>query len=40
MESLLEHRLHRVVTANELQFGFMPEGETTDAVFILSELQE
>ena len=29
-----------MVTANEMQFGYMPELGTIDAVFILSKLQE
>ena len=35
VEMVLEERLHRKVSANEMQFGFMPERETIDAVFIL-----
>ena len=43
---LLEHekgaikRLHRIVTVDEMQFGFMPERGTIDAVYILRRLQE
>ena len=33
-------RLCGVVTVNEMQFGFMPERGTIDAVFILRRLQE
>ena len=37
---LLGKRLCRIVTVDEMQFGFMPERGTIDAVFILSRLQE
>ena len=37
---LLERRLHRIVTVNEMQFGFMPERGTMDAVFILRRQKE
>ena len=47
---LLEHRMKiaemvlrriwRIVTANEMEFGIMPERGTTHAVFILRRLQE
>ena len=33
-------RLHRIVTTVEMQFDFMPERGTIDAVFILSSMQE
>ena len=35
VERVLEKRLCRIVTADEMQFGFMPERGTIDAVFIL-----
>ena len=38
-ERVLEKRLHRMFV-DEMQFGFMPERETIDAVFILGRLQE
>ena len=37
---VLEKRLHRIVTVDEMQFGFIPEGGTIDAVFILRRMQE
>ena len=39
-ESVLEKRLCRIVTVDELQFGFMPERGTIDAVFIFRRPQE
>ena len=39
VERLTEKRLHRIVTVNELQFGFMSERGTIDAVFILRRIQ-
>ena len=32
--------LHRIVTVDEMQFGFIPEKATIDAVLILRKLQE
>ena len=32
--------LCRIVTVDEIQFGFMPERGTIDAVFILRRMQE
>ena len=40
VERLLEKRLCRIVTVNLMQFGFMPERGTIDAVFILRRLQD
>ena len=40
IERELEKRLHRIVTVDEMQFGFMPEKGTIDIVFILRRLQE
>ena len=34
MGRLLGERLRRIVTVDEIQFGFMPERGTIDAVFI------
>ena len=34
VERVLEKRLHRIVTVDEMQFAFMPD-RTIDAVFIL-----
>ena len=38
--NLLEHGMKVVMTVNEMQFGFMPEGGAFDTVFILRWLQE
>ena len=35
VERMLEKRLHRIATVDEILFGFMPERGTIDAVFIL-----
>ena len=35
----LEKRLRRIVSVDEIQFGFMPERGTIDAVFILRRIQ-
>ena len=40
VERLLEKRLRRIVTVDEMQFGSMPERGTIDIVFILRSLQE
>ena len=37
---VLEKRLCRIVTVDEIQYGYMPERGTLDAVFILRRLQE
>ena len=37
---MLEKRLCRVVSVEEMQFGFMPERLTTNAVSILRRLHE
>ena len=37
---MLEKWLHRIVTINEMQFGFMPKRGAIDAVFILRRQQE
>ena len=37
---MLENTLRRIVTADEMQFGLMPERGTIDTVFILRRLQE
>ena len=34
-ERVLDKSLRRIVTVNEIQFSFMPERETIDAVIIL-----
>ena len=40
VERVFEKRLRRIVSVNEMQFGFMPERGTIDAVFILRRKQE
>ena len=37
---MLEKRRCRILSVDEMQFGFMPEKGTTDAVFILRRMQE
>ena len=37
---VLDRRLHKTVTDNEMQFAFMSNGGIFDAVFILRKLQE
>ena len=37
---VLKKMLHRIVSVDEMQFGFMPERGTIDAVFILRRMQE
>ena len=37
---MLGKRLHRIVSADVMQFGFMPERGAIDAVFILRGMQE
>ena len=39
-ERMLEKRLYGIVSVDEMQFGFMPERETIDAMFILRRMQE
>ena len=40
VERVLENRLHKILSVNKMQFGFMPERETIDAVSILRSMQE
>ena len=40
VERVLEKRLHRMVSVDEMQFGFLPERGTIDAVFVLKRKQE
>ena len=40
VERVLEERLSRVVTVNEMQFGFTPVRGAIDAVFILRKMQK
>ena len=39
-ERVLEKRLCRIVSVDEMQFGFMPDGITINAVFILRRMHE
>ena len=39
-ERVLEKRLRESVTIDAMQFGFMPGKGTTDAIFIVRQLQE
>ena len=39
-ERVLEARLRRNVIIDDMQFGFMPGRGTTDAIFIVRQLQE
>ena len=40
-EKILERRIRKLITVNNMQFGFSPgKGTTTDAVFIILQLQE
>ena len=40
VEMVLEKRLNRIVSVDEMQFGFVHERGTIDAVFILRRIQE
>ena len=40
VKRVLEKRLRRIVSVDEMQFGFMPERESIDAVFLLRRMQE
>ena len=40
VERMLAKRLTRIVTVDEMQYDFMPERGTIDAVFILRRMQE
>ena len=39
-ESVMEARLRQILKIDDMQFGFTPGKGTTDAVFILRQLQE
>ena len=39
-EKILERRLRKLITVNNMQFGFSPGKGTTDAVFIILQLKE
>ena len=40
VEEVLEKRLRKIATIDDMQFGFMPRIGTIDAVFILKRIQE
>ena len=40
IERVIEKIIRERVFINDMQFGFMPEWGTTDAIFILRQLQE
>ena len=40
VERVLEKRLCRILSVDEMEFGFMPERVTIDAVFILRKMRE
>ena len=40
LEKILERRLRKLITVNNLQFGFRPGKGTIDAEFIIQELQQ
>ena len=40
VEKVLEKWLRRIVTVDEIKYGFMPDRGTIDAVFILRRLKE
>ena len=39
-EKILEERLRKIVKINKCQFGFMPGKSTTEAIFVMRQLQE
>ena len=39
-QKIVERRLRKLITVNNMQFGFRPGKGTTDAVFIIQQLQE
>ena len=40
MERVIEKRVRSIVLIDEMQFGFRPGRGTTDAIFIVRQLQE
>ena len=40
LERVAENALRKQVPVSDTQFGFMPGGSATDAIFIVSQLQE
>ena len=39
-QKIVECRLKKLITVNNMQFGFSPGKSTTDAVFTIKQLQE
>ena len=39
-EKIVERRLRKLITVNNMQFGFSPGKGTTDAIFIIQQMQE
>ena len=39
-EKILERRLRKLITVNNMQFGFSQGKGTTDAVYIIQQMQE
>ena len=39
-ERVIEHRLRRVTSVTQNQFGFMPRRSTMDAIFLIRQLME
>ena len=39
-ERVLERRLRGLVKINDMQYGFTPDRGTTDAIFIVRQMQE
>ena len=40
LERVIEGRVRKIVTIDEMQFGFMAGRGTTDAIFVVRQLQE
>jgi len=40
VEHVLENKIRDMVDVDEMQFGFVPKKDTTDAIFIIRKLQE
>ena len=40
VERVLEKQIQTLVNLNKMRFGFMPEKETVDAIFIVRRMQE
>ena len=40
VERVIEARVRKIIKIDDMQFGFMPERGTMDAIFIVRQLQE